>query len=371
VTFVRQHVGVMATVAIVAVVVGSFVLRPPMLLTFALILVIGIGAAAVANGSQVLRKVLGLIPVLFVITFFTFLIMNALPGDLAVNMLGPGATPQAVAQIREDLNLDDPLLVRYGDWLGDAVTGDLGVSPIRQEEVASGITNALPVSLQLMLYAQIISIGIAVPLGVYSAYRAGSKGDRASSTVAFGFLAMPSFILAVLLVLFFSLGGLSIFGFHVGAEVLPSARYIPFGENPLEHFKSLILPAMALAAGQVAIYMRLLRTDMISTLQQDFIQMARAKGMPDRAILWRHALRPSSFTLLTVIGLTIGTLIGGALIIEVIFTLPGLGSYVFEAITRRDFIAVQGSVLVIAAGYVMVLLIVDLLYIALDPRLRA
>jgi peptide/nickel transport system permease protein len=367
---VRAHIGIIFAVAAAIVIIGSWILRPAMIVTFGLLFVVGIVAATIATGPRVLFKVLALIPVLFLISLFSFYLVSALPGDPAVQMLGPGATPQAVAQVRAELNLDAPFWERYGDWLGDVVTGDLGTSLIRREPVAEGLASAFPVTLQLLLYSQIIAIGVAVPLGVFSAYRAGTKADRAVSTTAFGFLALPNFILAVLLVLFFALGGLSIFGFHVGSEFFPAATYVPFGENTVLHFKHLILPALALAAGQIATYMRLLRTDMISTLQQDFIQVARAKGMPDRRVLWRHALRPSSFTLLTVIGLTFGALIGGTVIIETIFTLPGVGTYLLTAAFQRDFVAVQGAVLVIATGYVLVLLIVDLAYAVLDPRLR-
>ncbi len=356
--------------AIALVVIGAWFLRPPMSWTFALLLIVGVVASTIANGTYVLRRLAGLVPVLLIIAFFTFIIINALPGDLAVNILGPGATPQAVEEVREELNLNDPVLSRFGDWLGDTVTGDLGRSRILQEDVADGISRTFPISLQLMLYAQIISIGLAIPLGVWAAYRAGTRTDRVINTAAFGFLALPNFILAVLFVLFFALGGISIFGTQVGVEWLPAGRYVAFGEDIVLHFKHMLLPALSLALGQVAVYMRLLRTDMIATLQQNFIDLARAKGISDRRILWRHALRPSSFTLLTVIGLNIGTLIGGALIIEFIFTLPGIGTYVFGAIIARDFIAIQGVVLVISAGYVLTLLAVDLLYTALDPRLR-
>ncbi len=367
---VRERIGLVTVAGIVAVIVWAWFARPPMSWTFGLLLLVGVVTSTIANGTHVLKRLAGLVPVLFTIALFTFMILNALPGDLAVQLLGPGATPQAVADIRERLNLDDPVLTRFGDWLGGAITGDLGVSPIRNEAVADGISNAFPVSLQLMLYAQIIAIGLAVPLGVYAAYRVGTRADRAINTAAFGFLAMPNFILAVLLVLFFALGGMSVFGTQVGWEIFPGGRYTPFGDDLSEHFMSMFLPALSLAMSQVAVYMRLLRTDMIATLQQNFIDLARAKGISDRRILWRHALRPSSFTLLTVIALNIGTLIGGTVIIEVIFTLPGIGTYLFGAITQRDFLAVQGSVLVISAGYVLTLLAVDLLYTALDPRLR-
>ena len=181
---------------------------------------------------------------------------------------------------------------------------------------------------------------------------------------------MPPFVLAIFFVLFFAIGGVSVFGTQLGFKILPGARYVPFGESVVDHFKHMLLPALSLALGQSAVFMRLLRADMIGTLRLPFIDLARSKGLSTTRILWRHALRPSVFTLLTVMGFTTGALIGGALITEVIFTLPGIGGYMFGAIAQRDFIAVQGGTLVIATLYILILVMVDFLYLAIDPRLR-
>jgi peptide/nickel transport system permease protein len=186
-----------------------------------------------------------------------------------------------------------------------------------------------------------------------------------------GFFAVPPFVLAIFLVIFFAVGGLSIFGTQIGFKILPGGRYVPFGDDPVEHFKHMLLPAISLAMGIAAVFMRLLRSDMIGTLRLPFIDLARSKGLSTQRILWRHALRPSMFTLVTVMGFTVGALIGGALIIEIIFTMPGLGGYMFNAITQRDFIAVQGGTMVIATIYILILVMVDFLYLALDPRLRS
>jgi peptide/nickel transport system permease protein len=226
------------------------------------------------------------------------------------------------------------------------------------------------VSLQLMIYAQVVALAIAVPVGVYAAYKANRRGDRVASTVALGALSIPNFVLAVVLILFFALGGVAVGHTRIGSEGLPSARYVAFGDDPLEHFKHMLLPVVALALGQAAAYMRILRSDMIGTLQENFIVTAKAKGVSDRRILWAHALRPSSFTLLTVFGVNTATLIGGALIIEQLFTLPGLGTALGTAIFQKDFLVVQGVVLVIAVGFVLVNFLVDLLYAVLDPRVR-
>ena len=172
------------------------------------------------------------------------------------------------------------------------------------------------------------------------------------------------------MILFFALGGLSVFGTKVGVEWLPGSTYVPFGESPVEHFKHMALPTLALAFGLSATYMRVLRSDMISTLQENFITTARAKGVPNRRILWGHALRPSSFTLITVFGISTGTLIGGSLIIEGIFNLPGIGTLTSTAIFQKDFLTLQGVVVVIAVGYILFNFLVDLLYAVLDPRIR-
>ena len=221
-----------------------------------------------------------------------------------------------------------------------------------------------------MLYAQIVALLIAVPLGVYAAYKANKRGDRVASTVALTGLSIPNFVLAVVLILFFALGGLSVFGTNVGVEWLPGSTYSTFGEDPVEHFKHMALPTLALALGLSATYMRVLRSDMISTLQENFITTAKAKGVPDRRILWGHALRPSSFTLLTVFGVSTATLIGGTLVIETIFNLPGLGTLIGTAIFQKDFLVVQGVVVVIALGFILFNFLVDLLYAVLDPRVR-
>jgi peptide/nickel transport system permease protein len=300
-----------------------------------------------------------LIPVLLLVTFFSFLLINLLPGDPAKNII-PFGTDADRAALRHDLHLDEPFFTRYGSWLGDFVTGDLGQSYDTHRPVSESLRHALPVSLQLMLYAQVLSLVIAVPLGVLTAYKAGSRFDKLANASAFGLLSLPNFVLA--LVLAYVLG--------VKFGWFPVIGYTPFGANVGEHFKSMFLPALSLAVGQIAVYMRLLRTDMIATLREDYIAMARSKGIPTRRVLLRHALRPSSLTLLTVAGVNVGQLIGGAVIIETIFQLPGMGLLTVQAILARQYVVVQSLVAVIAVGYVLVNFVVDLLYTVLDPRIR-
>ncbi len=306
------------------------------------------------------QKVVQLAAVLLLVTFLTFLLLNLLPGGPETAALGIGADEQAQAEFREEQNLDDPLIVRYVDWLGGLLSGDLGDSLIANVPVTDLLSQRLPVTLQLMVYATFLALIISVPLGILTAYKADSMFDKSANTIAFGLLSLPNFIVGVLLVFLFS----------IRLGWLPATGSTPFGEDPVEHFRRMILPTIALAVGQIAVYMRLLRTDMISTLQEDFIGVARAKGMPTRRILLRHALRPSSFSLLTVVAINVGQLIGGTIVIERIFAIPGLGSLIVESIFRRDYLVVQGCIVIVAVGFVLVNFIVDVLYAVLDPRIR-
>jgi peptide/nickel transport system permease protein len=370
----RNRGSITALSGIVFLIVGGFA-GIPMLLLFLVSFALVVLGAAMVNGIQVLKRLALVVPTLLVVTAFTFYLQNSRGDtrDLAFNILGPGATDAGVDRVVQEFHLNEPMHTRYVLWLSDALRGDLGSSPIRSgQDVSEAIAKALPVTLQLMLYTQIVALTLAVPLGVYAAYRANKLGDRVASMSALAFLSIPSFVLAAILVLMFALGGITIFGVQVGWEALPASRYQPFGgpEGVWEHFKYMILPTMALALGQAAAYMRVLRSDMIATLQDNFITTAKAKGVPNRRILWGHALRPSSFTLMTVFGLNTATLIGGALIIELIFNLPGLGTTIGTAIAQKDFLVVQGVVVVIAVGFVLINFLVDALYGVLDPRVR-
>jgi peptide/nickel transport system permease protein len=309
----------------------------------------------------ILRRLAHLVVVLFFVTLFVALLTAMLPGDPVDAIAGFGSPEQKDA-LREELGLDDPVWQQYGRWIGDFVTGDLGgyYSITGERPVMDRVRDSLPVSLQLMVYAQVLALVIAIPAGVITAYKAGTRADKAANATAFGMLAIPNFALALVL------------AYYVGVEFgwLPVSGYVKPSEDLVEHVRRMILPTVALAVGQVAVYMRLLRSDMIATLQEDFITMAKSKGVSPRRVLWRHALRPSSLTLLTVAGLNVGTLIGGAVIIEVIFSMPGVGTLLYEAIQARQYIALQSLVALIAVGYVLVNFLVDVLYAVLDPRIR-
>lgn len=311
------------------------------------------------------KRALLLVIVLFLVTLFTSALLSLVPGD-PVDTLVPLAdspeTEEIKAEVRENIGLDEPFLARYWDWVTGFATGDFGdyYRVSGSDPVGDTISEALPVSLQLVVYSQLLSLIIAIPLGVASAYRAGSWFDKGANTTMFALLAVPNFVLGLALAYYFG----------VWLNWVPPSGYVPFGDDAFEHVKRMILPAVSLAAAQVAVYMRLLRSDMIQTLQEDFIQMARSKGISDRRVLWRHALRPSTLTLLTVAGLNVGTLIGGAVVIEVLFSIPGLGYFLGQAIFQRQYVALQSFVALIAVIYVVVNFLVDVLYTIVDPRIR-
>lgn len=365
-----RSVGFIATVACLAVLVLGRLFDLPLVLIIFGILVIFTAAAAQVSRRYVAFRLLSLLPVMVAVTFTTFIMLSLLPGDPAINILGNGATPEAIEEFRIENKLDDPVMTRYFRWLGDAAKGDLGESPFLREPVADGLGRTLPISLQLMIYAQLFALAVAIPLGIYTAYRSGSRADNLISTTAFGILAVPNFVLAILLIFFVALGGFSLFGRDWGTTILPATGYVPLSQSVVDHFRHWLLPVLALGSGQAVVYMRLLRTDMISTLQEDFVNVAKAKGMSNRRILLVHALRPSSFTLLTVAGVNLGALVGGSLILELIFNVPGVGTYLATAIFQRDWLVVQGVVVALAVGFVFANFAVDVIYAVLDPRIR-
>jgi peptide/nickel transport system permease protein len=306
------------------------------------------------------RQLVRLVVVLFCVTLLTYTIVNILPGDVAIVILGNLATPEDIAGLRADLGLDRPMLVRYFDWLGSALSGDLGRSYRNGEPVVQAILDRLPVSLQLMVMAQVIALGIAIPVALLSVRRPGGLFDRISASAAFGFLAMPNFMLGIVLIYLFS----------VSFDLLPATGFTPMSEGLWDNLESMILPSLTLGLIEWTVLMRVLRSDLLTTLKEDFILLARAKGLPPWRVLLQHALRPSSFTLITILGLNIGGLIGGAVIVEQIFALPGVGRLLLGGIFNRDLILVQGTVAFIAVGFVVINFLVDMLYAVLDPRVR-
>ncbi len=306
------------------------------------------------------RRLVYLVPVLVAVSLLTFLIASLLPGDLAYVILGDQATPDKVAALRHDMGLDQPIWWRYASWLGHVLQGDFGRSFRTGQTVLQAVSERLPVSIELMLLAELAALAIGIPLAIACAVRSGSAFDRFVTGSAFGMLSVPAFLAAILLIYLFA----------VELRWLPATGYVPFGEDPVGNIRSFVLPALTLALGEWPVLMRVLRSDMIATLQEDYIAMARAKGLKPSRILLVHALKPSSLTLVTVTGINIGRLIGGTVIVESVFALPGIGRLLLGAIYTRDLIILQGVVLFVACGYVLMNFVVDLLYAVLDPRIR-
>jgi peptide/nickel transport system permease protein len=311
----------------------------------------------------VVRRLVQLVVVVLFVSFFSFYLLTLVPGDPVTAIAGFVPDPAQHAAIAKDLGVSDPIPVQYANWLGNFVRGDLGkqyFGPTGEEKVSTVVGQRLPVSLQLMTYTMILTLLIAIPLGVLAAHKAGTWIDKIVNFTAFGSISLPDFALAIVL----------IYWVAVRNRWLPSEGYVHPTDNFVLHIKHMVLPAFSLAVGQIAAYMRLLRSDMIATLQEDYILMAKSKGLTTRRVLWRHALRPSSLTLLTVAGLNIGALIGGAVVIEVLFGIPGMGTELFQAIFQHQFVELQSLVAIIALGYVAVNALIDVLYTVLDPRIR-
>jgi len=314
--------------------------------------------------SAFLRRLQGqlltLLVILLAATALTFFITNVLPGDAAVAILGDSATPADIASLRTELGLDRNIVVRYVDWLSHALRGDLGKSYRTRENISTMIGDRLPVTLELILLTQLIALAFAVPAGILAAYRSRTKVDSALATVSIGLLSTPAFVKGILLIYLMSV----LLGWF------PASGFKSLSDGLGANLHSLALPAMTLALAEFPVYMRLLRADMISTLQQDYILVARAKGLSVREILLGHALRPSSLSLVTVVGINLGRLVGGAVVIETLFALPGIGQMLVNAVYQHDQFVIQGVVLVIATGFVLINLLVDLMYAVIDPRVR-
>jgi peptide/nickel transport system permease protein len=313
-------------------------------------------------GVYILRRLIQMIPVLFLVSVIAFSIILLLPGDPALAILGPdrAADKQAYAAIRQDLGLDRPIPVQYASWLGRILTGDLGNSAHYQAPVTLLIAQSIGPTMQLALTAMFIALIIAVPIGIISAAKPGSWLDIIGTTFALSGVAIPNFLLGILLILTFALV----------LRVLPSGGYVPLTQNPIESLRLMLLPAFALGAGLSAILMRQIRSAMLEVLNQDYVTTARAKGLNGRTVVLRHGLTNALIPVLTVIGVQIGRLMGGTVVIETIFSIPGMGKLAVGSIFFRDFPVVQAVVLILGASVLIANLITDLLYGIVDPRVR-
>jgi peptide/nickel transport system permease protein len=308
-------------------------------------------------------RLIRLLATVFAVSFLTFFMTSLLPGDPVDTIIPPGIGERdeaLVAQVREELGLNDPFIVRYGNWISDVVRGDFGTSYVTDQPVLSEITARLPITAELAIVAVFMSVFLAIPLGIASAYKQGKAVDNSISAVVQFLLSVPPFVVGIFL----------IWGVALKLGVLPATGWTRLSSSVSGNIKSVILPASALALSQLAVFTRLVRADMISTLQENYVLSARAKGLTDGYVLFRHAFRPSSLSLITVVGLNIGALLGGTVVIEQLFAVPGLGRKLLEAINTRDIIVVQGIVLFISAIYVIINTAVDLIYMVVDPRIR-
>jgi peptide/nickel transport system permease protein len=307
----------------------------------------------------VLVRILLTLPALLAMSVFVFLLIRLVPGDPVRTMLGFRATPQNVAIVRADLHLDQSLPHQYLDWIGGVAHGDLGQDYISHASVRGLLADRLPVTLELTFLAMLLAVVVGVPLGVLSASRGGWAG-RASEGFVIGGISIPDFWLGTLLVLLFA----------ATWSWLPPSGYTFLTADPVGNVRSLILPVATLAIGEAAYILRTTRGAMETTLHAPFVVFLRAKGLTEREIVYRHALRSAAIPVITVIGIQFGVLLGGAIVIENVFALPGVGRLVVTAITQRNYTVVQGSVLVIAALFILVNLLTDLVYGWLDPRLE-
>lgn len=306
------------------------------------------------------RRLLLTIPILFIVSIVVFSLLHLIPGDPAVVILGQEATPQALAALRARLGLDQPLPIQYVRWLSHVLRGDLGNSLITNQPVMGVILAKMPPTLELAIGAFLVSVLIAIPAGIVSATRRGTLADYASTTFAFAGLSIPNFWLGIMLLLFFA----------VQLKWLPASGYVPIWENPVQNLKVMILPIIATGFREAAITTRQLRSSLLEVLGQDYIRTALAKGLRERVVLVGHAIKNALIPVITVSGLQVAGLLGGLVITEQVFSIPGFGRLIVESIFNRDFTMVQGAVLMAALMVVTVNILVDVLYAFIDPRIK-
>ena len=310
--------------------------------------------------AYVLRRLALLVPVVLIVGTVTFVLMQLTPGDPAAVMLGPEATPEQVETLRDSMGLNRPLYERYPRWLFDVLRLELGQSIFLNRPVSDAIRERITPTLQLTFYALVIAIGLGVPAGVFAALNRNSLLDRLLMLLAMSGTAIAGFFLGILLILLFA----------VTLRWLPSSGYVAFSDDPVQHFRSMILPALAVGLSVAGLPARLIRSSMLDVLHEDYIRTAVAKGLPPRRVAVGHALRNALMPAVTVFGYTLGDLLGGAVVVEIVFGLPGMGQLVVNSIARRDFPVIQGVVMSIAVLYLLTSLLVDILYVFLDPRVR-
>lgn len=312
--------------------------------------------------SFLIRRLLQTMITLLIVSIISFVITMVLPGDPILSIVGleAGASDELIEQWRKDLGLDKPIYVQYVKWVGSILSGDFGVSIRTRAHVLTLFAQRLPVTLQLMVMGILWALIIAVPIGIITSLRPNTWIDAAGTVVAVSAVAMPRFMLAILLILFFS----------IWTGWLPSSGYVSILEDPIQNLKCTIMPTIALGAVVAAEIMRQLRSSMLEVLQEEYMQTARAKGLSEFAVVVKHALRNALIPVVTLLGLRIGRLIGGIVIIEVVFSLPGIGSMLMNAILMQDIPVLQSGVLLVAISVTFLNLLADISYSFLDPRIQ-
>jgi peptide/nickel transport system permease protein len=312
-------------------------------------------------GRYLTRKLAQMLPVALIVTIIVFALTNLLPGDPTVTILGEQATAEQRAAVRVEYGLDRPAPLRYVEWLGRAAQGDFGRSLRTREHVSEMLAARVPVTLQLTFIAILIAVAIGVPAGILAARFRGTGIDVVVSFIAMSSVAIPYFWMGVMLILFFSL--------RLGW--LPPSGYVPFFADPVQNLRLMVLPAVTIGTAFAALVMRQTRASMLQVLTQDYIRTARAKGMSEPRVVLKHALRNALIPVSTVVGLQIGALLGGAVVTETVFAMPGLGRMLVDGIFQRDFPVIQGAILFIVVAVFAVNVLTDLLYRLFDPRVKA
>jgi len=309
----------------------------------------------------IVRRLLALIPLMLIVSFLVFSLVLFLPGDPAAAIAGgPDATPEKILQVREELGLDQPVVVQYWNWLKDALRGDFGNSLYTDRSVSSELQRRFPITFSVAIGAIAVSITIGVAGGIIAGLRQGRLADRGVTFLTSIGLAIPSFWLALMLVILFA----------VNLRWLQAIGYVPFQDNPEEWAKHLIMPWIALGLGAAASVARQVRGALVDVLDQDYIRTARSKGLSSRSVIGKHAMKNAAMPAITVLGIQFAYLLGGTVIIESIFSIPGLGTYIVSAISGRDLPVIQGTVLMMAVIFVLLNLLVDVLYAVVNPKVR-
>ena len=306
------------------------------------------------------NRLIAAVPVLFIVSILTFVLIYFVPGDVSAELAGPGASASDIARIRSVYGLDRPFHERLLGWYAALAQGDLGQSVLLRRSVTEAILERLPVTLSLTALALVLAIVIGVATGILAAMRVNTWVDQTTMTIALAGLSLPDFWLGLVMIYFFA----------VQLGWLPSGGYVPFAQDPIGWLRSTTMPAISLALLKAGLLARITRSGMLEVLRQDYVRTARAKGLPDRVVIFKHALANVMIPVITVIGLSVGILLGGAVVIEQVFSIPGVGRLIIGGILRRDFPVIQGGLLLTATVFVLVNLLVDVLYAVVDPRVR-